>query len=92
MRFKRTGMLMKIVLLIAVVVAVTGLLNLRAQVDALQGVETDLAEQAARLRQQNEALSAAIRDGDDQSHMEDVARDTLGLVKPGEIVFYDSGN
>lgn len=92
MKFKRMGMLTKILLTILLVAAVTTVLNLRTQVKTLQEQETALEEQVARQRQENEALSAAIQDSDDPSRVEDVARDRLGLVKPGEIVFYDSGN
>lgn len=92
MKFKRTGMLTKILLLILLVAAITTFLNLHTQVKALQEQETALEEQVARQRQENDALSAAIQDSDDPSRIEDVAREKLGLVKPGEIVFYDGGN
>ncbi len=92
MKFKRTGMLTKLLLLILLVAAATAFLNLRTQVRTLQEQEAALEEQVARQRQENEALSAAIQDSDDPSRIEDVARERLGLVKPGEIVFFDSGN
>ncbi len=92
MKVKRAGMLTKILLLILLIVTVTAFLNLRTQVKAIREEQAALEQQVARQSQENEALSAAISHKDDPERIADVARNKLGLVAPGEIVFYDSGN
>lgn len=92
MKLKRAGMLTKLLLLILLVATVTTFLNLRTQVGDLADQRAALERQNARQRQENEALAAAIEQKDDPERIADVARERLGYVAPGEIIFYDSGN
>lgn len=92
MKLKRAGMLTKLLLLILLVATVTTFLNLRVQVRDLTGQRAALERQNARQRQENEALAVAIEHKDDPERIADVARERLGYVAPGEIIFYDSGN
>ncbi len=92
MKLKRAGMLTKLLLLILLVVTVTTFLNLRTQVRELNDQRAVLERQNARRRQENEALAVAIEHKDDPERIADVARDRLGYMAPGEIIFYDSGN
>ncbi len=92
MKWKRSGMLTKLLLAILLVVSVTTFLNLRAQARDLAEQKAALERQNARAAQANEALTAAIAEKDDPERIADVARERLGYVAPGEIVFCDSGN
>lgn len=92
MKFKRAGMVTKLLLLILLAVSMTTFLNLRSQAKTLAQQQVALEEANRRQRQENEALSAAIAEKDDPERIAEVARKRLGLVAPGEIVFYDSGN
>ena len=92
MKWKRTGMLTKLLLAIVLVVSVTTFLNLQAQARDLAAQQAVLERQTARQRQENEALAAAIADKDNPERINQVARERLGYVVPGEIIFYDSGN
>lgn len=92
MKFKRAGMLTKLLLLILLVVSLTTLLDLRSQAKTLAQQQAALEEANERQRRENEALSVAIAEKDDPERIAEVARKRLGLVSPGEIVFYDSGN
>lgn len=92
MKFKRAGMITKLLLLILLVVSVTTFLNLRSQAKDLARQQAVLEEANQRQRQENEALSAAIAEKDDPERIAEVARKRLGLVAPGEIIFCDSGN
>lgn len=92
MKFKRAGMVTKLLLLILLVASVTTFLNLRSQVKTLTQQQAALEEANRRQRRENEALSAAIAEKDDPERIAEVARKRLGLVEPGEVVFYDSGN
>lgn len=92
MKVKRAGMATKLLLLVLLVASLTTFLNLRSQAQDLDQQRAALEEANERQRQENEALSAAIAEKDDPERIEEVARKRLGLVTPGEIVFYDNGN
>ena len=92
MRVKRAGMLTKLLILILLVATVTTYLNLRKELRDLTAQQTTLERQNEKRRQENDALAAAIADKDNPERINDVARERLGYVSPGEIVFYDSGN
>ena len=92
MKLKRAGMLTKLLLAIVLVASVTTFLNLQTQARDLTAQKAVLERQTARQKQENEALAAAIADKDNPERIADVARERLGYVVPGEIIFYDSGN
>jgi cell division protein FtsB len=64
-------------------------LKLRAERDGLHRANLDLYEENQRLRAELEALAGGDAEGETLSPaaVERAARDELGLVKPGEIVF-----
>lgn len=92
MKVKRSGMLTKLLILILLVATVTTYLNLRKELRTLSVQQATLERQNEKQRQENDALAAAIEQKDDPERIAAVARDRLGYVAPGEIVFYDSGN
>jgi cell division protein FtsB len=51
-----------------------------------------LTRQVAAQIQVNADLADAIEHSDDRDRKEDVAREKLGLVAPGEIIFYSMGD
>lgn len=92
MRVKRAGMLTKLLILILLVATVTTYLNLQSELRGLAAQQATLERQNEKVRQENDSLSAAIAQKDDPERIAAVARERLGYVAPGEIVFYDSGN
>lgn len=92
MKFKRAGMLTKILILALLIISVTAFLDLHSQAQELAQQQAALEKQVSRQKQENQALSDAIARSDDPESVQDVARDRLGLVTPGEIIFYDNGN
>ncbi len=92
MKVKRSGMLTKLLILILLVATVTTYLNLRKELRTLTAQQTTLERRNEKQRQENDALAAAIAQKDDPERIAAVARERLGYVAPGEIVFYDSGN
>lgn len=88
----RAGLLTK--LLIVVLLAALGwqLYDLRQQVQAAQTERDRYAQQVAAKTEENDALSADISEGMTPEKVEEIARDQLGLVTPGEYVFYDISN
>ncbi len=92
MKVKRSGMLTKLLILILLVATVTTYLNLRKELRTLTAQQVELERRNEKQSQENAALAAAIEQKDDPEQIAAVARERLGWVAPGEIVFYDSGN
>lgn len=92
MRVARAGLLTKIVILALLIVVAISLLELNSQVEQAQVEKESLARQVAEQTQINTDLAEAIEHSDDLDRIEEVARDRLGLVKQGEIIFYSMGD
>lgn len=91
MRFKRSGMVSRVVILVLMIYMAISLLNLRSQIQVTQGQRDVLAGQVARQRLTNQQLAEAIENSDDPEVLESVARDK-GYVKPGETLYIDIAN
>lgn len=83
----RTGLLTKAV--IAVLLATIGwqLYALRGQIADAQAEQARCAAQVEERQRENAALRADITEGPTEEKLEEIARDELGYVKPGEYVF-----
>jgi cell division protein FtsB len=82
-RFTPSGAVLALVvvaLLFAVAVPVRTLLQQRADLARME-------QQAHVLQQQNVALDRRLQQLDDPAYLERIARECLGMVKPGEIAF-----
>lgn len=64
-------------------------LSLQNQIADYRAQEAELSQEVDQLRLSNDALRLTLEGKDDPSYQEDIARDKLGLVKPGERVFID---
>lgn len=72
--------------LIACAVMLLGIAPLRGYMDE-RGQIADLGRQAATLEAQNAALQSQIDRLTDEAYLEQIARQCLGMVMPGEIAF-----
>lgn len=91
MRFKRASLLTKILILVLVVYATVTLVSLQNQVTAKNAEADALQAEIAAEKQENLRLEQAIDELDTREGVEAVARQKLGMVARGEIVFYDVG-
>ena len=73
-------------LLIALAVMLLAIAPLRGYLDE-RGVLTDLQNQATALERQNQALQTRIDQLSDAMFLERIARECMGMVKPGETAF-----
>ena len=89
MRFKKAGILTIIVILAIVVYAVSSLVSLKSQMSEAREKRDALQVQVDKEQQINAELQYAISHSEDPETLEDIARNKLGLVKPGEKIFYD---
>lgn len=92
MRFKKSSLATKLLVLVLVIYATVTLVSLQGQVTAKQAEAKALAAEISSARQENLRLEQSIDDLDTDEGVETVARQKLGLVSRGEIVFYDVGN
>lgn len=81
-------------LLLLALIAVLGwqLHRLQNRVAEARGQREELQLQVQMQQQSNDKLQEEIAAGGTQAQMEEIARDELGLVAPGDRVFYDVSN
>ena len=91
MKFKKTSLLVKLVILIVIVYSTFTLVSLQNQLQDKKAEAAQLTEEAQQLQQENLDLQESIDNLATEEGREEVARNKLGLVEDGEIVFYDNG-
>ena len=91
MRFKRASFLTKIVVLVLLIYLATSLLDLRGQIQNLQGQLDGKEQQVADLRQETEEKSYAIENSDDPEVIEEVAREK-GYQDKDAVLYIDVAN
>ena len=89
MKFVKSSLLVKLVILIVVVYATVTLMSLRRQITAKQAEAAQLTSSITSAEQENSRLNEAIENIDTDAGVEAVAREKLGMVGEGEIVFQD---
>ncbi len=88
----RVGLFGRLLLLALIAALGWQLYHLRSQVESAEAQKVQLADQVRGQQQSNDKLQEAINGGGTQDQMEEIARDELGLVAPGDRVFYDVSN
>ena len=91
MRFKRSSLVTKILILVLVVYATVTLVSLQSQVTEKQAQAEALQSEIDAAKQDNLRLEQAISALDTDEGVADASRRKLGWVSSGEIVFYDIG-
>ncbi len=92
MKFVRSSLLVKLVILILVVYATVTLVSLRKQITEKNSEAAALTGSITAVEQENGRLQEAIDNLDTDAGIEDAAREKLGMVSEGEIIFKDVGN
>ncbi len=65
--------------------------KLQGQLSSAQSQQKLLQAEVDEKQAENDALEQDIAEGGSQEKKEQIARDELGVVSPGEKVFYDVG-
>ena len=89
---KKAGILTKVVVLGLLVYLATVLLSLNGQIIAAEAERDTVKSQVAAQTQRNADLAEDVLHADDPERQEDIAREKLDLVLPGEKVFIDVTN
>lgn len=94
MKQRRSGIVIIMILLMLVLIVYTAssLSRMNARIEEAELAKEALADEALALAVSNAALEYEIEHSGDLDMVEKVARDKLGLVLPGEIVYYDIGS
>ena len=90
MKLKRAGIITWIIIIALVVSLSVMLINRKNQIDDLRQRREALQQEVTDKEITNAALEYELDHQHDDDTIADIARDELGLVSPGEIVFYDS--
>lgn len=88
----KAGLATKIVIVLLLAAVGWQLYDLQGQVKAARAEKDAFAQQVAEMEAENEALAADIAEGPTPEKMEEIAREELNLVTPGEYVIYDISN
>lgn len=91
MKLVKSSLLVKLVVLILVVYATVTLVSLRKQITEKNEQEAILNSSIAATQQENNRIQDSIDALGTDAGVEAVARDKLGMVDEGDIVFYDVG-
>ena len=91
MKLVKSSLLVKLVILILVVYATVTLVSLRKQINEKNEQEAILNSSIAATQQENNRIQDSIDALGTDAGVETVARDKLGMVDEGDIVFYDVG-
>ena len=91
MKLIKSSLLVKLVILILVVYATVTLVSLRKQITEKNEQEAILNSSIAATQQENNRIQDSIDALGTDAGVEAVARDKLGMVDEGDIVFYDVG-
>lgn len=92
MKFKKAGIITKLVIAALLVYAVVSLASVRSKTAALDVQAAQLQQQVTNMTQSNAELEYKIKHSEDPDTLEEIAREKLGLVKPGEKIFYDTSD
>ena len=84
MKFKKASIFTKLVIAALMMYALISLVVVHQRTAQLQ--------QVSEMTQSNAELQYQIDHSDDDDMRESVAREKLGLVKPGEKIFYDTSD
>ena len=92
MKLRRASIITKIVIMALIVYAGISLLSLKGQISQAREEAAALQAQVDQTARENAELEYDIQHSEDPETIEDIARNKLGLVKPGEKIFYDVSN
>jgi len=92
MRIPRSKIITRIIVFALIVYAGISLITLRGRIDTVRGELGEVRRAVAEMELSNAELEYEIENHNEPDVIAGIARSDLGLVLPGEIVFYDGGS
>jgi cell division protein FtsB len=83
----KAGFLTKLIIVILLAALGFKVYDLHGQIEMAEEERASYQEQVDEKKQENAALAADLAEGPTDEKLQDIARDELGYVKPGEYVF-----
>ena len=83
----KAGFLTKVIIVVLLAAIGWKLYDLQGQIRTAQAENEVYMQRVAEQQQRNDALAADLEDGPTPEKIEEIARNELGYVKPGEYVF-----
>ena len=91
MKLTRSKMITRIIIFALVIYAGISLITIRGRIEDARAELGEARRAVAELEISNAELEYEIENYDEPDVIADIARSNLGLVLPGEIIFYDNG-
>ena len=92
MKVSRSKIITRIIVFALVIYACISLITLRGRIENVNTELGGVRRAVAEMEVSNAQLEYEIENCNDPDVIADIARSELGLVLPGEIVFYDGGS
>ena len=89
---KRSKLITKIIVFALVIYAGISLITLRGRIENAKQELSDVRRQVAEVELANAELEYEIEHHNDPDVIASIARTRLGLVMPGEVIFFESSN
>lgn len=91
MKFKKSSLWIKLIVLVLVVYAAVTLVLLQSQVNEKREEAEALSKDIVSAQQEQQRLTDANENIDTDEGVEEIARNKLGMTFPGGITFQDAG-
>lgn len=78
-----------IVAIALILYASVTLISIKAHTQCAQEQKAALEQKIEEVSEENKHLQYQLEHSEDDDTIKDIAREKLGLVEPGEIIFYD---
>ncbi len=92
MKTTKASLITKSVILILIVYLSITLLNIRGKIQTASENCSTIQAQVVAQTAKNAAVEEHIRNSDDPETVLEIAKEKLGLVEEGEVVFHDTTN
>lgn len=92
MKTTKASFITKTVILILIVYLTITLLNVRGKIQTASADYSTLQAKVVAQEAENAVLEERIKNRDDPETILEIAKEKLGLVEPGEVVFHDTTN
>jgi len=90
LKFKRASIFTKIIVVVLLIYAAVTLISLHSRIESAKADAAELARQVDEQTAANAELAYDVEHSNDDDVKEDIARDRLGMVLPGEEIYFDN--
>lgn len=89
MKLKKANLITKLLIVALALYAIVSIVTINGRVTKAEEDKAELQRQVDEMTQENAELQYQLDHSEDEETIEEIARNKLGLVLPGEKIFYD---